>query len=183
MTPSALQRPDAAGTQQMATTGSSPSDRRFGRAEPSAAPAGVAANGAAEGTSTNAPTTFAAPRAPTGPKRTTLLVRAAVTGDPDLITLLLAHGASPNAADLQGVTPLIAAARFAAEQASANGAARTGIAAEPTEAWRRAIRNLLAKGADIHTADRLGEDGAHGGAARPVSGRPLDLAWRGRECP
>jgi ankyrin repeat protein len=80
----------------------------------------------------------------------TPLLRAAKGADLAAIRLLLAHGANPDQAQMDGVTPLMAAARVAASRADTRGEYVT-----QDEAIEVA-RLLVAAGADINARSRPG---------------------------
>jgi ankyrin repeat protein len=80
----------------------------------------------------------------------TPLLRAAKGADLAAIRLLLAHGADPNQSQIDGVTPLMAAARVAASKADTRGEYVTQEEAIAT------ARLLQAAGADINARSRPG---------------------------
>lgn len=80
----------------------------------------------------------------------TPLLRAAKGADLEAIKLLLAHGADPNQAQVDGVTPLMAAARVAASKADTRGEYVTQEQAIET------ARLLIAAGAEINARSRPG---------------------------
>jgi uncharacterized protein len=80
----------------------------------------------------------------------TPLLRAAKGADLAAIRLLLAHGADPNQAQVDGVTPLMALARVAAGRADTRGEYVT------EEQAIEAARLLVAAGADINARSRPG---------------------------
>lgn len=80
----------------------------------------------------------------------TPLLRAAKGGDIPAIKLLLAHGANPNQAQMDGVTPLMAAARVAASKADTRGEYVT------QEEAIEVAKVLVAAGADINARSRPG---------------------------
>jgi uncharacterized protein len=90
----------------------------------------------------------------------TPLLRAAKGADLAAIRLLLAHGANPDQAQIDGVTPLMAAARVAAGKADTRGEYVTQEEAIET------ARLLVAAGADINARSRPGV-----GLQGPVAGR------------
>jgi len=90
----------------------------------------------------------------------TPLLRAAKGADINAIKLLLAAGANPNQAQVDGVTPLMAAARVAASRADTRGEYVT------QEQAIEVARVLVAAGADINARSRPGV-----GLQGPVAGR------------
>ena len=90
----------------------------------------------------------------------TPLLRAAKGADLEAIKLLLAHGANPNQAQVDGVTPLMAAARVGAGRADTRGEYVT------QEEAIEVARLLLAAGAVIYARSRPGV-----GLQRQVPGR------------
>jgi len=80
----------------------------------------------------------------------TPLLRAAKGADLPAIKLLLAAGANPNQAQVDGVTPLMAAARVAASRADTRGEYVT------QEEAIEVARVLVAAGADINARSRPG---------------------------
>ncbi|HMA10474.1 MAG TPA: ankyrin repeat domain-containing protein [Steroidobacteraceae bacterium] len=90
----------------------------------------------------------------------TPLLRAAKGADIPAIKLLLAAGANPNQAQVDGVTPLMAAVRVAASRADTRGEYVT------QEEAIEVARVLVAAGADIHARSRPGV-----GLQGPVPGR------------
>ncbi len=90
---------------------------------------------------------------------TTPLFRAAKAGDVAAIKLLLEHGADPNVPQLWGITPLMAAANFGANEIDTRGRFKTQ--AEAIES----IKLLVAAGADVNARDeRQGGTALHGAA-------------------
>ena len=69
------------------------------------------------------------------------LVAAIIRNDARAVDALLASGADPNAADADGVTPLMAAASERADE--------------------RIAKALIARGADVNATDRWGETALH----------------------
>jgi uncharacterized protein len=99
----------------------------------------------------------------------TPLLRAAKGADLAAIRLLLEHGANPNQAQVDGVTPLMAAARVAASRADTRGEHVT------QEEAIEVARLLVAAGADLNTRSRPGV-----GLQGQVAGRSAAegaLAW------
>ena len=80
----------------------------------------------------------------------TPLLRAAKGADIPAIRLLLEHGANPNQAQVDGVTPLMAVARVAASRADTRGEYVT------QEEAIEVARILVAAGADINARSRPG---------------------------
>ena len=80
----------------------------------------------------------------------TPLLRAAKGADMPAMKLLLEHGANPNQAQVDGVTPLMAAARVAASRADTRGEYVT------QEEAIEAAKLLVAAGADINARSRPG---------------------------
>lgn len=92
---------------------------------------------------------------------TTPLLRAAKALDAPMIELLLAHGANPHLANSRGVTPLMAAAGLGSTPIDTRGDYDTADVQERSE---KAIRLLLAAGADINRRDKTGQTALHGAA-------------------
>lgn len=116
----------------------------------------------------------------------TPLLRAAKGADLAVIRLLLAHGADPNQAQVDGVTPLMALARVAAGRADTRGEYVT------EEQAIEAARLLVAGGADINARSRpgvglqgqvVGRSAAEGAAAWGWSKVAAALVEMGAEPP
>jgi ankyrin repeat protein len=89
----------------------------------------------------------------------TPLLVAAKVGDAPAIKLLLAHGADPSLPQLQGITPLMAAANFGSNEIDTRGRFKTQ--AEAVES----IKLLAAAGADVNARDlRQGGTALHAAA-------------------
>ena len=121
----------------------------------------VMANGAMVASSTPIPLPRGAPRAfrPIAPRSfvTPPLVAAAGAGEPAIVKMLLARGANANAADPQGVTPLMRVAQLIASSlySQPNRAARPSPSAPVAN--NIAIAEMLqAHGAKINAADNIG---------------------------
>lgn len=91
----------------------------------------------------------------------TPLLRAAKGHDIPAIELLLKHGARPDLANRDGVTPLMAAAGLSASSIDTRGDYATPLAGQNA---KRSIEVLLANGSDIHLTDRNGRSALHGAA-------------------
>lgn len=89
---------------------------------------------------------------------TTPLIRAAKAGDVAAMRLLLEHGAHPDLATLDGITPLMAAAGLGSSPIDTRGRYKTEAQAI------EAVEVLLAAGADIHARARNGQTALHGAA-------------------
>ena len=88
----------------------------------------------------------------------TPLLRAAKAADVAAIRLLLAHGADPNLPNIQGVTPVMAAAGLGSNEIDTRGRFKT----QPDQI---ASLDLLVKaGADINAHDNRGQTALHGAA-------------------
>lgn len=88
----------------------------------------------------------------------TPFVRAALSGDIEVMRLLLAHGADPNIATTQGSTALMAASGINWIPAQTYG---------HTEAeYVEAVKLCLDRGADVNAANSLGMTAMHGAANR-----------------
>ena len=88
----------------------------------------------------------------------TPLLRAAKAGDVEAVRLLLAHGANPNLPNIQGVTPVMAAAGLGSNEIDTRGRFKT----EPELV---ACVDLLVKaGADVNAHDHNGSTALHGAA-------------------
>jgi ankyrin repeat protein len=87
----------------------------------------------------------------------TPLMKAATTSDVELIQMLLAAGANPNAVNQQKTTPLMAAAGL-----NWKGIASIGTEEESIEV----LKLLIARGADVNATNTLGETAMHGAAQR-----------------
>ena len=114
-----------------------------------------------------------------GSKYASLLVPAAVSGDPALFKLLLDRGAHPNATDSQDVTPLIASVKKAIHVHAANvsrplldspaeKAQLEKNAAQKARDWRELVRELLNRGADVQAADASGKTALMSAVGDPV---------------
>jgi ankyrin repeat protein len=106
----------------------------------------------------------------------TALHRAVAHGHDGLVRWLLAHGAEADARNRSGATPLMAARTAdAVEMLCAHGASVHAATADGTAALLTAagagrttvVRALLARGADPHAANRLGETALHHAALVP----------------
>jgi ankyrin repeat protein len=88
----------------------------------------------------------------------TPLLRAARAGDVEAVRLLLAHGAKPDLPNINGVTPLMAAAGLANNEIDTRGRFKTEEQAVAT------IDLLVKAGADVNAQDRRGQTALHGAA-------------------
>jgi ankyrin repeat protein len=88
----------------------------------------------------------------------TPLLRAAKAGDADVVSWLLAKGADPSAATIEGITPLLAAAGVGSRDSDTRGRFRTEAQALAS------VEKLLAAGADVNDANRAGTTALHGAA-------------------
>jgi ankyrin repeat protein len=89
----------------------------------------------------------------------TPLLRAAKAGDAPAIKLLLAHGADPNLPNVDGMTPVMAAAGLGSNEIDTRGRFKT------QEEAVAAIDLLAQGGADVNAHDgRLGQTALHGAA-------------------
>jgi ankyrin repeat protein len=88
----------------------------------------------------------------------TPLLRAAKAGDVAAIRLLLAHGADPNLPNIQGVTPVMAAAGLGSNEIDTRGRFKT----QPDQV--ASIDLLVKAGADINAHDNRGQTALHGAA-------------------
>jgi ankyrin repeat protein len=89
---------------------------------------------------------------------TTPLLRAAKAGDAPAVRLLLAHGANPHLPNINGITPLMAAAGLASNEIDTRGKFKT-----PAQAIE-CIELLVQAGADINARDSKGQTALHGAA-------------------
>lgn len=88
----------------------------------------------------------------------TPLLRAARAGDVEATRLLLEHGANPHLANVNGVTPLMAAAGLANNEIDTRGKFKTQEQAVAT------IELLAKAGADVNARDNRGQTALHGAA-------------------
>lgn len=88
----------------------------------------------------------------------TPLLRAAKAGDVAAVRLLLDHGANPNLANIQGITPLMAAAGLGSNEIDTRGRFKT----QPDQV--ASIDLLVKAGADVNAQDRNGQTALHGAA-------------------
>ena len=88
----------------------------------------------------------------------TPLLRAAKAADVAAIRLLLAHGADPNLPNIQGVTPVMAAAGLGSNEIDTRGRFKT----QPDQV--ASIDLLVKAGADINAHDNRGQTALHGAA-------------------
>ena len=88
----------------------------------------------------------------------TPLLRAAKAGDVAAVRLLLDHGANPNLANIQGVTPLMAAAGLGSNEIDTRGRFKT----QPEQV--ASIDLLVKAGAEVNAQDRNGQTALHGAA-------------------
>jgi ankyrin repeat protein len=125
------------------------------------------------------------------PQGRTPLHDAAQASSLALVRLLLAHGADPNAPDRRGLTPLHIAGREAAPRAATaltfrllldGGADPNAVDAEGNRplhtlrslwAGRRPTSYLIARGADVHARNELGQTPLHMGAQHCGPSVPL----------
>jgi uncharacterized protein len=88
----------------------------------------------------------------------TPLLRAAKAADVAAIRLLLAHGADPDLPNIQGVTPVMAAAGLGSNEIDTRGRFKT----QPDQV--ASIDLLVKAGADINAHDNRGQTALHGAA-------------------
>ena len=88
----------------------------------------------------------------------TPLLRAAKAGDAEAVRLLLEHGANPNLPNLQGITPVMAAAGLGSNEIDTRGRFKT----QPEQI--AAIDLLVRAGADVNAHDAKGQTALHGAA-------------------
>jgi ankyrin repeat protein len=88
----------------------------------------------------------------------TPLLRAAKAADVAAIRLLLAHGADPDLPNIQGVTPVMAAAGLGSNEIDTRGRFKT----QPDQV--ASIDLLVKAGADINARDNRGQTALHGAA-------------------
>jgi len=101
---------------------------------------------------------------------TTPLLRAAKGGDIEVMKLLLAHGANPNLPNINGITPLMAAAGNASSGLDTRGRYKT------EEQAVEAVNLLLAAGVDINQKDNNGQTALYGAAIRGWNDMVKNLA-------
>lgn len=89
---------------------------------------------------------------------TTPLLRAARAGDVPVVRLLLQHGALPDLPNVNGITPLMAAAGVSASGLDTRGRYKTEAQA------LESVKLLLAAGANAAAQDRGGNTALHGAA-------------------
>jgi ankyrin repeat protein len=88
----------------------------------------------------------------------TPLLRAAKAGDVEAVRLLLAHKADPNLPNLQGITPVMAAAGLGSNEIDTRGRFKT-------QADLVACIDLLVKaGGEVNASDHNGSTALHGAA-------------------
>ena len=88
----------------------------------------------------------------------TPLLRAAKAGDTEAVRLLLDHGANPNLPNLQGITPVMAAAGLGSNEIDTRGRFKN----QPDQI--AAIDLLVKAGADVNAHDGRGQTALHGAA-------------------
>lgn len=89
---------------------------------------------------------------------TTPLLRAAKAGDVAAVDLLLQHGANPNLPNVQGFTPVMAAAGLGSNSADTRGRFVT------QEEAIASLRLLIAKGGEVNASNARGQTPLHGAA-------------------
>jgi ankyrin repeat protein len=95
---------------------------------------------------------------------TTPLLRAAKTGDAEVVKLLLEHGANGKASVGRGITAILLAANVGTSESDRTGRRKTDGDAIET------IKLLMKAGADINAADGQGRTAAHGAALWGLTG-------------
>jgi uncharacterized protein len=90
---------------------------------------------------------------------TTPLLRAAKAGDTQAVKLLLQHKAHVELPNINGITPLLAAAGIGSSALDTRGRYKTEADAAES------VKLLLAAGANVHSKDRNGQTALHGAAS------------------